>query len=84
MPRVPTRPMPYTYSPHSPHGLPRDLVRSYNTRVNGIFKKAAELHKLFDGEISVSIVVQKPRATPWLFNTGEHGLDWPEDVSALV
>ena len=66
MPKISTRTIERSYE-----GLPRDLARSYNMRVNGIFKKAAELHKLFDGEITVSIAIQRPMTTAWLFSTGE-------------
>jgi hypothetical protein len=67
-----------------PKAPPQNLLRSFNTRYTGIFKKAAELHGI-DETVRISIIVEKPGMTPLVFTTeGENGLAWPPMMQEFV
>jgi hypothetical protein len=53
-----------------PKSPPRNLLRSFNTRYTGIFKKAAELYKI-DESVRISVIVEKRGAAPLVFTTEE-------------
>ncbi|KAF1840099.1 uncharacterized protein K460DRAFT_410710 [Cucurbitaria berberidis CBS 394.84] len=66
-----------------PKALPQDITRSFNTRYSGIFKKSAELHAI-DRRVRISIIIEKPGTTPFVFSTEESGHSWPPHLQDYV
>ena len=66
-----------------PRAPPRNVIRSYQTRVQGIFKKATELLEL-DREIEIAVFVKKQGYTPLIFTVEEGDPDWPCGIEEFV
>lgn len=66
-----------------PRAPPRNVVRSYQTRVQGIFKKATGLREL-DNEVEIAIFVRKQGYTPLVFTVEEGDPSWPCGIEEFV
>ncbi|KAF2278977.1 uncharacterized protein EI97DRAFT_431198 [Westerdykella ornata] len=72
-----------------PRPPPRNKLRSFKDRANGLFKKGAELHHL-DDLTEVHVIVQREGSNPLIFTSCEQGIgscvsqEWVDAQCAII